>query len=154
MIRPIVTLLFCFSALSTAAMADEIEDIKASALGHFATQNAGDIEGWALYHTAEHTGFAAGGGELIESNSREQLMGRLKPRMDDGLKTDYEFRDLKVKVYGDAAVVTGYVVGTLTQPDGSVQQVNNRRTAVLVKEGGRWREAHAHNSARTPSLSQ
>ena len=147
--RPIVTVLLCFAAMTTAAVANEIEDIKASAIGHFTTQNAGDIEGWALYHTAEHTGFAAGGGELIESNSREQLMGRLKPRMGEGLKTNYEFRDLKVKVYGNAAVVTGYVVGTLTQPDGTVQQVNNRRTAVLVKEEGRWREAHAHNSART-----
>ena len=33
-----------------------------------------------------------------------------------------------------AAVVTGYVVGTVTNPDGTTREARARRTAVLIKE--------------------
>ena len=59
---------------------------------------------------------------------------------------DLQLRHLNVKVYGNVAVVTGYVVGTETSPDGTTEEVANRRTAVLVKQGGQWKEAHIHIS--------
>jgi ketosteroid isomerase-like protein len=71
-----------------------------------------------------------------------------------GFKFNFELRHLEVKVYGDAAVVTGYVMGTVTSPEGTTEQFTTRRTAVLIKQGGEWKEAHAHSSPLTVALPQ
>ena len=51
-----------------------------------------------------------------------------------------EFRDLIVRVYGDAAVVTGRATSTA---DG----LNSRMTQVWVRQGGVWRLAAAQTTA-------
>jgi len=51
-----------------------------------------------------------------------------------------------VRVYGNTAVVTGYLTGTRTQLDGTVTQNRDRRTGVFVKQGGQWKEVHHHQS--------
>ena len=50
---------------------------------------------------------------LVKSKAKN-----LQANFDAGLKWSVELQDLKVDVYGDAAVVTGYLVGTVTLPDG------------------------------------
>jgi len=44
------------------------------------------------------------------------------------------------------AVTTGYGVGMVTLLDGTTQQVAYRRTSVLIKQGGQWKEVHQHRS--------
>ncbi len=73
------------------------------------------------------------------------MTGRMadKSQMLDGFKsgqsklTSNELSDLKVRVYGDAAVVTGKadVKGTLGGQDATGQVLFTR---VYVKKGGRW----------------
>ena len=46
--------------------------------------------------------------------------------------------DLQVRVYGDAAVVTGDLVNHIENPDKTVRVVNAFCTQVAVKRGGRW----------------
>ena len=54
---------------------------------------------------------------------------------------------MEVKVYGgDTAVVTGYLVGTTTVPNGTTNQLSDRRTAVMIKQGGQWKEVRHHQS--------
>jgi len=50
------------------------------------------------------------------------------------------------KEIGTTAIVTGYLVGTTTGPDGTATQVRNQRTGVLIKQGGQWKEVHRHLS--------
>ena len=69
--------------------------------------------------------------------------------IDAGSKLNLQLTHLDVKVYGNTAVVTGYVVGTTTDPDGETQSVMNRRTAVLIKQGNKWKEVHLHSSPVT-----
>jgi ketosteroid isomerase-like protein len=80
------------------------------------------------------------------SNSLDEETAALKADFESGLKLNMDLRHLDVKVYGNAAVVTGYVVGTSTAPSGVIEQVMNRRSAVLIKEGGKWKEVHLHSS--------
>jgi ketosteroid isomerase-like protein len=86
--------------------------------------------------------------------SHEQQRASWQDQFDAGFKFNFELRHLKVKVYGDAAIVTGYVMGTSTSPDGTTQETTTRRTAVLIKQGGEWKEAHTHISPLKAALPQ
>ena len=133
-------------ALNTTAVAGDVDDVKAATLEHFATLNAGNARAHVQHHMAGHSTYDAGGGLLEVSNSLSEETASLKAEFDSGLKLNLELRHLDVKIYGDAAVVTGYVVGTATSPDGVIEQSTNRRSAVLIKEGGKWKEVHLHMS--------
>ena len=92
------------------------------------------------------------GGELLSrSDSLEDERKNLQAQFDAGFKTNAQARHFEVKVYGNlTAVTTGYMVGTQTLPDGTTQQVNSQRTAVLIKQGGQWKEVHVHVSPLFP----
>ena len=92
------------------------------------------------------TSFDAVGGLLVEAQSLEEQVRGLQAVFDAGIVLDNYLRHLQVRIYGDAAVVTGYITGTETNPDGSVVQTMNRRTAVLIRQGGEWKEVHSHAS--------
>ncbi len=52
-----------------------------------------------------------------------------------------------MRVYGNlTAVPTSYGVGRITSPNGTTRQVNNRRTAMLIKQVGQWKVVHRHQS--------
>ncbi len=132
--------------LTSVAAAQDVEAIKAVTLAHFAVFNAGEPAAHVGHHLPEHSFFEAGGGLLEEFDSLEEEENNLQADFAAGLKFNLQLRHLKVKVYGNTAVVTGYVVGTVTSPDAGTEQVTNRRTAVLIKQRGQWREVHTHSS--------
>ncbi|MFQ6114870.1 MAG: nuclear transport factor 2 family protein [bacterium] len=140
--------------LTTVAAADDVADVKAATLDHIATLNAGDAGAHVQHHLAEHSSFLAAGGLLQESSSLEDQKNSLKALFDAGLKINWQVRHLKVKVYGNTAVTTCYLVGTITQPNGTTQQGTWRRSAVLIKQGGQWKEAHVHQSQLLPAPPQ
>ena len=151
--RLLVTIgvLVCGTVFVATALADDADDAIAATLKHFEAWTAGDAATYVQHHLAENSIFTPGGGLLVENNSLEKERKDLQAQFDAGVKPDLELRHLKAKIYGNTAVVTGYVVGTFTSADGSTQPVMSRRTAVLVKQGGEWREAHTHTSpVRTP----
>ncbi len=129
--------------LTTAALADDVDDVKASELEHFTAQSADVI---TQHHLAGHTGFGADGGLLGVTDSLEEERKTRRAETDAGLTRNMQLRHLDAKIYGDVAVTTGYVIGTRTLPDGTTERVANRRTAVLIKQGGQWKEVHTHNS--------
>jgi hypothetical protein len=135
-----------FVGNTAASRADDLEDVKAARHHHFADLNAGDIEAWVDHHLAGHGEFRAGGGLLIEPPSPEAEKESLGARLQAGFKTNYQLRHVDAKIYGNTAVTTSYVEGTVTEPDGSVRQVHDRLSSVLVKEAGEWKEAHIHRS--------
>ena len=49
------------------------------------------------------------------------------------------------QIYGDVAIATFYLVGPRTV-GGTTTISTSRVTAVWVREGGEWREAHHHES--------
>ncbi len=146
-----LTVLAVGVVFTPVATAQDVEAIKNATMEHFATQAAGDAAAHVRHHMVGHTAFAPGGGRVQEFPSLEEEIKDLQADFDAGLKFSVELQDLKVDVYGDAAVVTGYLVGTVTLADGTTQPVNNRRTAVLIKQGGEWKEVHNHISDLTTS---
>ena len=117
--------------------------------GHFAALNAGDVNAFIPYYPSESSVFA-GGGLLERFDSLEERRNDFQAGVDAGLKLNLQLQHMEVKVYGNAAVVTGYLTGTNTAPDGTVTQTRERRTGVLIKQGGQWKEVHRHASPLFP----
>lgn len=126
--------------------AQDVEAIRAATVRHFETFNAGDAAAHVAHHLAPNTSFGPDGGLLDEFASNEGERKSLQAAFDAGLKVDLGVRHLDTRIYGNTAVVTGYVVGTVTPAGGSPQRTLARRTAVLVKQGREWKEVHTHSS--------
>ncbi len=127
--------------------AQDADEVKAVTLEHFALLNAGDVAAHIQQHLPGGSNFDDGVWE--EGKSLEDQIASLQEDFDAGVKVDITVRDLKVKVYGDAAVVTCYLDGTLTSPDGTAEEFTAARSAFLIRQEGRWLEAHRHISTVT-----
>jgi len=60
---------------------------------------------------------------------------------------EYEVRDLKVDVFGSAAVATYYPHASFTM-DGERRSIDGRQTFVFVRTGDGWKLAHEHGTLR------
>ncbi len=149
-----VTVLVVGAVLTPVARAQDVEEITKATLEHFAALNAGDADAHVQHHLPEVSFFDPEGGLLEVFESHEQERASWQADFDAGFKFNVQLRHLEVKVYGDAAVATGYLVGTVTSPEGTTEQVTARRTAVLIKQGDQWKEAHSHQSPLTAALPQ
>lgn len=128
--------------LTTVASADDKADVIAAELAYIAALNAGDAEAYAKYVLPERSGFFPGGGLLGEGFDKN----RLKASFDSGYELNIQVHHLDVKVYDNAAVLTGYVTGTVTFPDGSTEKGPRRLSVVWIKQRDRWKQAHIHIS--------
>ena len=91
-------------------------------------------------------GFGPGGGLLSQGTSAEEEKRSLKAQLDAGMKYNHQLIHVEVKIFGDTAITTGYVVGSATSPDGTTSQAMMRRTGVVIKRNGQWKELHNHLS--------
>lgn len=148
------TTLFFISVFATAvAMADDVDDVRAEMERYFAALNAGDANAYIQHFVPQASTFV-GGGLLSTATSLEEQRRRFQASLDAGLKRNLQLRHLEVRVYGNTAVTTAYVVGTTSLPDGTINQLRTQRSAVLVKQGGQWKEVHQHRSPLVVSPSQ
>jgi len=132
--------------LSTGVQAGDVEDIIALEQGHYLARNNGDVDTWVQYHLPERDGFGPGGGLLSQGTSAEEEKRNLKAQLDAGMKYNHRLIHVEVKIFGDTAITTGYVVGSATSPDGTTSQAMMRRTGVVIKLNGQWKELHNHLS--------
>jgi ketosteroid isomerase-like protein len=150
----VLTTLFMIGMITTAvAMADDVDDVKAAVQRYFVAINSGDTEGVYQFRIAERSSFGRGGQLLGKPTaSLEEQKRSHQNQVNAGRKRNYQLRHMEVTVYGgDTAIVTGYLTGRGTFPDGTVVPHNDRRTALLIKQGGQWKEVHTHQSLlRTP----
>ncbi len=143
---------------STMAFADDVDDVKAEYLKHIANSNDGNIDSFVDQHLPGHSAFGPTGAMLTRWDDLEEEKNAAKATMDAARRSDssrssvrsfrnVQVKHMEVKIYGRlTAIVTGYLTGTDTAPDESTYQSARRFTAVWVKQGDRWREAHDHMS--------
>ncbi len=142
-----LTTLFVIGMFATAvAMADDVDDVKAEMERYMTALNAGDANAWIQLHAVGNTRFSTDNGLLQRSESHEEQRKNQQAGVDAGVKINVQSRHVEVSLYGNTAVSTRYGVGTVTQPNGTVVQLNNRITAVLIKQGGQWKVVHQHLS--------
>ncbi len=142
--KALTTLLVIGMFATAVAMADDVDDVRAAVQSFVAALNAGDAGALTRLHATANTNFGARGGLLETYNSPEE---RRQAFQATRVKFNVQARHIDVRIYGSStAVATNYGVGRITRPDGTTGQVNNRITAVLIKQGGQWKIVHHHLS--------
>ena len=127
------------------------DEIIRATRAHFDALNAGDVEAHLRHHAAEKTFYGSHGESLRVYHSLDEQRQAMSTTKHSGFQSLQELSDIQVQRYGNVAVVTCYVTGTITLGDGSPPQaVRERRTAVLVKQGRDWKEVHFHSSPLAP----
>lgn len=86
-------------------------------------------------------GFYLDGALLTEGVSREATQARY----DAGFKVSMELRHVDVRLYGNTAVLAGYMVGWVSS-GGITDRGTWRFTEVRVNQEGRWRVVQYHFS--------
>ena len=143
--KTLTTLLVIGMFATAVAMADDADDVRAEMERYFAALNAGDANGYIQHFMPETSAFV-GPGLIGHAYSLGEQKSAFQASLDAGLKRNLQLRHLEVKVYGNTAVTTGYVVGSTTNANGTTFQTRALRTGVMIKQGGQWREVHQHRS--------
>lgn len=128
---------------SPPVTADDTADVRATIERHYTAIHSDQIESVLNDHLEDMTMFLADGtvlwehdwAEVSERMGATAVFGTLNVRMSN----------FGAQIYGDVAVATFYLVGTETR-DGKVRDITNRVSAIWVKSGGEWKEAHHHES--------
>ncbi len=147
--KALTTLLVIGMFATAVAMADDVDDVKAAVQSYFDAINSGNGAAVARHRIPEYRVFA-GGGLINRSSSTAQQRDDFQALADAGRKLNLRIQHMDVRVYGNAAVVTGYLMGTDTAPDGTVSQSRQQRTGVWIKQGGQWKEVHRHAARLFP----
>lgn len=137
---PIFTLALAMMAAGAAHAGDNNEELLRLDREISVATWAGDAV-WFEENLADDYVLITPGG--VVRNKRDVIRELATP----GLKMDpYEPFDVQVRVYGDAAVVTGRMLQRFTL--GGVRYANDLRyTDIYVKRKGRWVLVSAHTSA-------
>jgi len=144
--KALTTLLVVGMFLTTVAIADDVDDVKAAMQRNQVAANSGDASTGAQSYLEGVTSFGPAGGLLDRFDLEERRKDR-QASFDAGLNFNLQDRHIEVSVYGNStAVATSYRVGTINRPDGTTTRPNNRITTVLIKQGGQWKIAHMHFS--------
>ena len=142
----VLTICMVFIGLTVAAPAGEEDKVIAIMDAHLGAINNEESAAIARHHLPGHSEFGATGAKLGLSGTFEEQLARNKAIFESGATFDWHNKDLRVQIFDNTAIVTGYVVGATTSPDGTSTTVNNRRTTILIKQNGQWKEIHVHNS--------
>ena len=128
---------------SPQVVADDAADVRATIEAHYAAIHANNMELILSHHLEDFTMFLADGGVLVESDYVD-----VSERMGATVEfpaVNVRMSNFNAQVYGNVAVATFYLVGSFTSGD-KVRDVTNRVSAVWIKSGGEWQEAHHHES--------
>ncbi len=135
--------LITLTAFTGAAMADDAGDVRATIERHYAAIHAKDIEAVISHHLKDFTMFLFDETVLWEPDW-DEVSERMGATVDWGT-LNVRMSNFNAQIYGNVAVATFYLVGTHTN-GGETRNVTNRVSAVWVKDGSEWKEAHHHES--------
>jgi ketosteroid isomerase-like protein len=122
---------------------DDATQIKESVYEYVALLNAGDVTARANCYLSEFTSFGIEGGPLVSNRFERRFSGPIST-------FDLRCRDLRVYVHKDTAIVTAYLIGTVTNVHGAPTRVTSRSSWVHLRQNGEWKIAHSHLSPLDP----
>lgn len=106
--------------------------------------NTGNVEAILRHMHTDWDSFWPGGLGLF--NSATGRIG-IRETFAIGFLFNLHFQDIKVKVHENTAVVTGYLAGTVTEPNGKTSQVNWRISVIRILQEAEWKIIHWHESS-------
>ncbi len=129
---------------SPAGTDQKMEDeVKAAFTSLFAGFSAGNVDQIEKYFAPELNNFPRDGGLLTEFVDRARLRGWYR----SGLKLTFDIRDLEAAVYGNTALTTCVINGTIAFPGDPVRKEGPWRASYIWnKQSGAWKLVHVHES--------
>ncbi len=126
-----------------AVQAQQEDAVRAAIERHYSAIHAEDTPTVLEHHLPDFSWFSSDGRPLMEGGAAEAA-ARMGANLDFGTANVY-MSHFNAQIYGDVAVATFYLVGTHAW-GGETKNGTWRVTAVWVREGGEWKEAHHHES--------
>jgi CubicO group peptidase (beta-lactamase class C family) len=119
-------------------------DAKAAVMDIVAGYNSGNVDQIERRLAPQQNRFQGEGGFLTSFIDASELRGAFQA----GFKLKFEIHNLEAAVYGDSAVTTFYMGGTITPPNGPQRTEGPWRSSYFWnKQDGAWKLVHAHQSA-------
>jgi ketosteroid isomerase-like protein len=143
MLRTLSTLFTILALWTASALADDADDVRTTIERHYAAIHTNDLDTVFNHHLKDFTMFYSGGTVLWESDW-EEVSERMGATVDFGT-LNVRMSNFNAQIYGNTAVATFYLIGTHTDGE-KTRNITNRVSAVWVKTGGEWKEAHHHES--------
>ncbi len=129
---------------STATVpVQDADAVRAAIERHYTAIHAEDMAATVEHHLSDFSIFGREGGLLLEAGG-QAAAERMGTPLDFGSSSVY-MNHFNAQIYGDVAVATFYLVGS-GNADGVGTSGTWRVSAVWVREGGVWKEAHHHES--------
>lgn len=119
-------------------------EVKAAVMDIVDGYNSGNIDQIERRLAPQHNRFRGEGGFLTSFIDAAAV----RQAVQAGFKLKFEVHNLEAAVYGDSAIATFLMQGTVTPPNGSQRTEGPWRTSYIWnKQGGAWKLVHAHLSA-------
>jgi len=134
--------ILAISSQATAQVADAVL-VRATIERHYAAINSGDVGTILSHHLPNMTHFNRYG-RLLEEVGFTEAVKRQGATVDRGTM-NMSINSFNAQIYGDVAVATFYLVGSYTLGEVTTNGAW-RVSAVWVREGRTWKEAHHHES--------
>jgi ketosteroid isomerase-like protein len=126
------------SVVVIAQSQQDVASVRQAVERHYAAINAGDENAVQQQHLPEFSHFSLRGGLLRSSDEQS-------PYTQVPVTFNQRIRHFAAQVYGNVAVATYYLVGSVKFGEESLMGTW-RVTEVWVRQGGEWKEAHHHES--------
>jgi hypothetical protein len=142
----IILLTICCMGVLTQPGAAQEEEIHAAMVESLAAWSDGDFQRLGTYFAEQTRGYMLGGNVLITGFDPEALEAAVSA----GFSFSIEPREIDIMMVGETvAVAVATVEGTITLPNGEVQEGPWQYSETRVLEDGRWKVVQYHFSPVT-----
>src|SRR5687767_9211616 len=119
-------------------------EVKAAVMDIIAGFNSGNVDQIERRLAPQQNRFQGEGGFLTSFIDQAELRSAFQA----GFKLKFEIHNLEAAVYGDSAIATFFMGGTITPPNGAPRAEGPWRSSfVWNRQDGAWKLIHAHQSA-------
>lgn len=125
--------------------AQEAEAVRAAVEASIQALNRQDAEAYADLMHAGFDEFLPGLPDLLSFHPNG-----LKKSFSEGLRFDIALEGLRIRVFGETALATGFELGRVRYPDGTHQDGRRKYSSVWILEDARWKNVHLHLSMDKP----
>ena len=132
-----------FFLIGIQIQAGNKEDVKEAVMKLYSAINARDTDTFLKYMApGGYTEFSYDGSPLFTVGEE-----RVRGGFSTNFKANFKVEEMQVKIFKDAAVVTGYRVGTLVRPDGTGHSIPRLCLSMMwFFQEGNWKLVHVHLS--------
>src|SRR5687768_11192378 len=124
-------------------------EVKAAVMDIIAGFNSGNVDQIERRLAPQQNRFQGEGGFLTSFIDGAELRGAFQA----GFKVKFEVHNLEAAVYGDSAIATFFMSGTVTPPNGAPRIEGPWRSSfVWNKQDGLWKLVHSHQSAMNRAM--